>query len=255
MVHGYPGTPDEVRALSELFRDEGWTVRGLLLPGMGAEIATLPQRRTEEWLAAVLRALQDLQREHSPVVVAAFSMGAALAIAAAAESPPSAMVLISPFSRIGGGPLGALVSVVRPFLPRLVRPLRGMNLDQPQIRRGVAEALPELDLDDPAVRRLARDLKVPVAMVDQVRRAGRWGRQCAERVGGPLLVIQGVEDEVALVQHTRRLVRRFPSPPRYVEIHAGHELLDPDGPSWEQAAAEIRSFIRSLPVAPHLPQG
>ena len=254
VVHGYPGTPDEVRALSELFRDEGWTVRSLLLPGFGAQIATLPQRRCEEWLAAVLQALQDLQREHDPVVVAAFSMGAALSIAAAAESPPSAMVLVAPFWRLGSGALDALIALVRPFLPPILRPLRRMNLDQPQIRRGVSEALPDLDLDDPDVRRRARDLDVPVSMVDQVRRAGRWGWRSAERVGGPLLIVQGLDDEVTPVRHTRRLLRRFRSTPRYVEVQAGHDLLDPEGTAWEQVAAEIRSFVRALPDAPRKPQ-
>ncbi len=37
MVHGFPGTPKEVRPLARQLYGEGWTVQGLLLPGFGRE--------------------------------------------------------------------------------------------------------------------------------------------------------------------------------------------------------------------------
>ena len=35
LVHGFPGTPAEMRPLGTVLRNAGWTVRGLMLPGLG----------------------------------------------------------------------------------------------------------------------------------------------------------------------------------------------------------------------------
>ena len=75
-----------MRPLAELLHQDGWTVHGLLLPGFGPEIATLPQRHRDEWIAAVQDALGALrQAGHRPLLLVGYSMGAA-EIAAAAST-------------------------------------------------------------------------------------------------------------------------------------------------------------------------
>ena len=78
LIHGFPGSPAEMRPLGELIRDCGWSVKGLLLPGFGAEIGTLEKRGYTDWTAAVTAAVLDLKREHSSIVVAGYSMGGSL---------------------------------------------------------------------------------------------------------------------------------------------------------------------------------
>ena len=67
LVHGFPGTPAEMRPLADVLSDAGWTVRAPLLPGFGAQIETLanPARGVRapgaaEWLATVQAALDSL---------------------------------------------------------------------------------------------------------------------------------------------------------------------------------------------------
>ena len=49
LLHGFPGTPAEMRPLGTVLRDAGWTVHGLMLPGLGADIASLEERNFQDW--------------------------------------------------------------------------------------------------------------------------------------------------------------------------------------------------------------
>jgi esterase/lipase len=62
LVHGFPGTPAEMRPLSPILHSAGWTPRGLLLPGSGAQIDSLVQRTAQEWIdipALILQGQSD----------------------------------------------------------------------------------------------------------------------------------------------------------------------------------------------------
>ena len=59
LVHGFPGTPAEMRPLAQALNERGWTVRGLLLPGFGSDLDTLPFRRAEDWTRSVRNALVE----------------------------------------------------------------------------------------------------------------------------------------------------------------------------------------------------
>ena len=57
LVHGFPGTPAEMRRAGALLHRQGWTAHGLLLPGFGNTIGDLPQRRHADWVAAIEQGL------------------------------------------------------------------------------------------------------------------------------------------------------------------------------------------------------
>ena len=96
LVHGFLGTPAEFRPLAGELLQAGWTVEGLLLPGFGAQIDSLFERRYAEWIEAASAALAELQRKHKPVLLVGFSMGGAVALNVAAERRPSGLVLLAP---------------------------------------------------------------------------------------------------------------------------------------------------------------
>src|ERR1043166_6591319 len=65
LVHGFPGSPAEMRPLGTVLRNTGWTVHGLMLPGLGADIESLDKRTAIDWSAAVENAVEELKRHHS----------------------------------------------------------------------------------------------------------------------------------------------------------------------------------------------
>jgi alpha-beta hydrolase superfamily lysophospholipase len=247
LVHGYGATPAELRSLAERLAAAGWTVEVPLLPGFGAEIRQLPDRRLEDWIGAVEAAGHGLRREgHRPLLVVGFSMGGTLALATERSVRPDGLVLIAPFSWPVNRALWLLAPLVRPLLPTGIRPLSRLDLDAPDVRSGIEGFLPGVDLDDPEVRRGIQGLRVPVSAPEQLFRASRAADQGARRVAGPVLAIQGTTDAVSLPTRTERLLERLPRRPELVELDAGHDLLATGSAVREAVEDRVVAFADSL---------
>jgi esterase/lipase len=247
LIHGYGGTPDELRLLAERLAAAGWTVEVPLLPGFGAEIAELPDRRLEDWLGAVEAAGHGLRREgHRPFLVVGFSMGATLALATERSVRPDGLVLVAPFSWPVNPLLWLLGPVIRPFLPTGLRPLSRLDLDAADVRSGMESFMPGLDLDDPEVRRGLQGLRVPVSMLEQLFRASRAADRAAARVEGPVLAVQGRADAVSRPDRTQRLLDRLPHRAELLELDGGHDLLTADSPVRTAAEDRVVDFASSL---------
>jgi carboxylesterase len=246
LLHGFPGTPAETRALGEALHAAGWTVQGLLLPGFGPEIDRLGEYRYGDWVQAAVRALRNLQARHRPTLLAGFSMGAAVATVAAANAQPDGLALLAPFSG-AVGPIGAVMPVLR----RLVRTIKPFHLfrpdfSDPQVRKGLATFLPGVDLDDPAVQRSLLEMTIPLSIIDEVRLAGEASRLAAGSVRAATLIVQGAGDRVVLPRTSRQLVYAFTPPARYVEAAAEHDLLDTNSAAWPQIKDAVVGFAGQL---------
>lgn len=102
LVHGFPGTPLEMRASALALHEQGWTVSAPLLPGFGKEIETLPEKKWSDWLQALQAEWHILRQSHSPLVLVGNSMGGALSQSLAAQYPPDLLILFAPFWKIPG---------------------------------------------------------------------------------------------------------------------------------------------------------
>jgi carboxylesterase len=247
LVHGFPGTPAELRPLGQSLHRVGWTVQGLLLPGFGPEIETLPNRRAAEWVEVTAQALTDLQRKHDPVLLIGYSMGAALALQVAAAQPPSGLILLAPFQRLGSKWQQLAGFLLKPFL-RHMRPFKKADFSDPQTRRGISNFFGGINLDDPEVQRSLRELTVPISLLEQLHQVGQSTSRLAGEVKTPTLVVQGTQDEVVDPTGTRKLLQRLAGPIHYAEVAGGHALLDPQQPTWAQVEHSIVEFANSLVI-------
>ena len=100
LIHGFPGTPSEMRPIAEVLHSRGWTVHVPLLPGFGIDINTLPERTYSEWLSAVLNAIQTYRSQYDKLVLVGFSMGGALSIQASTVTDLDGLLLLAPFWKI-----------------------------------------------------------------------------------------------------------------------------------------------------------
>ncbi len=247
LLHGFLGTPAELRGLGEALNDEGWTVHAPLLPGFGADIGTLLERRHEEWIAAAEGSANELLRKgHSPLVIVGYSMGAAIALVIQERVKPNALALLAPFSWPEPRWLPPVEFLVRPFLPIGLRPMRKANFDSPQMREGMAKFMPGIDLDDLAVRSAIRDFRVPLGLIDQIRAVSRKAQRAAATVDAPVLVTQGKRDSVARAAQTEALIHRLPKQPSYVLVDSEHNLTDPHNAAWPRVRQTVLDFIRSV---------
>ena len=80
LVHGFTGTPYEVRYLGEQIVRAGFSVRAPLLPGHGTTIADLDRTTWEDWAEAVNRAVDAMRVRCPRVAVIGQSLGGLLAL-------------------------------------------------------------------------------------------------------------------------------------------------------------------------------
>ena len=245
LIHGFPGTPKEVRPLADVLHPAGWTVQGLLLPGFGADIGTLFQRRYQEWVAAADAALRALQAAYSPVLLVGYSMGAAVALNVAHTRPPDGLLLAAPFWQLGNWWQRALWHGLKPIF-RQLQPFKKADFADPRIRQAVGGVMPDVDVDDPAVQAALRQLRIPAGLFDQLLDLGRAAKAIAPQVQVPTLVIQGTLDETVTPALTRRLLQALGGPLQYAEFAADHDLLDPALPSWPALASTVCRFAAAL---------
>lgn len=225
LVHGFLGSPREMRPLASALHGAGWSVQGLLLPGFARDFERLSTVKVDEWARAVGDALAQLQHDFARTVLVGNSMGAALALHAAAQAtaPVHGLLLFAPFWRIRLRLLDMLAPLVAPVLPD-PRPFARADFSDTGVRATVRTVLEGADPGDPAVQRQVRGLTLPMHALAQARLAGQRGMAAAPDVRSPVLICQGTRDVLATPAMTRRLARRLPILAGYVEVDSDHEL-------------------------------
>jgi carboxylesterase len=242
LVHGFPGTPDEMRPLATSLHQAGWTAQAVLLPGFGPQLETLNERTYAEWLNAVTTSLVELERHHSPVILVGNSMGGSLATAAASQHPVDGLVLLAPFYTLPHV-LWRILPAIR-LLMKEFKPFRLLKLDfrNPEVKAGIHNFMPSVNLDDPATQKAILEFAIPLNMINQIRTAGLEAYRAARKVNAPALVIQGKQDDLVRPELTQQLIRQLAGSTDYREVNAAHDLVLKHRPAWRQVEQAVLEF-------------
>jgi carboxylesterase len=247
LIHGFPGTPAEMRPLAHSLNRIGWTAQGILLPGFGADIESLPKRKNSEWVRAAETALVALQNDHRPTLIIGNSMGGALAIQAAARFKPDGLILINPFWQLDNR-LWRLLPVLKYVFPQF-KPFSmiKINFEDVETRKGIAGFIPGANLDDPDVRKAVKDFAIPTGMLDQLRGAGQMAGKAALLLTMPVLILQGSGDTLVNPATTQALVAKMTTAKvEYHEVSGEHNLLDPALPVWSTVESFALDFAERV---------
>jgi len=245
LVHGFPGTPAEMRPLGIALKEAGWTVHGLMLPGLGADIEKLDQCTSRVWLDAVQQAIEELKRQHSMILLVGYSLGGALTLNAALEQRPNGLVLLAPFWSFGDKWFSLLWPVMKFCFPRL-KPLKRADFAASEVRRGLQRMFKDIDLDNPQIQNALRQVTVSSKPIEQIRQLGQRAFNQVAKIDVPTLIIQGSRDKVVPPIRTKRLINGFVNRVEYHEVDAGHDLIDPQSEAWDQVKERVLIFAGSL---------
>jgi carboxylesterase len=194
--HGFAGTPNEVRILTESAARCGLSARAPRLTGHDDDVRNLQKASWNDWVAdaaSVLFELADTTKRR--VVVAGLSMGALLAAHLAARYPAhvGALVVLANAIRLRS-PSPALVlglcDLFHPFGNAFYVPKAGADIRDVEARR----------------RHLTYDV-TPMHGAVEVLRAGRLVRAELSQVTCPTLVIHGALDQVCPAGNAARFAR------------------------------------------------
>jgi len=236
LVHGFPGTPNEMRPIAEIFHSYGWTVHALLLPGFGIDVNSLADRTYTEWLSAVLNVINQHRLKYENIILVGLSMGGAISIQASVSSEIDHLLLLAPFWKIDNI-LWSMLPIIKWIIPSFkpFQLFKSALLDAETIQE-IREWLPSADIED------IKQLSISTNMINQVRLAGNHARQSVAAINLPTTIIQGKQDDVVTCELTQTLVGQMTTEVNYLEIDGDHNLTDTEKPHWETVKALVHQF-------------
>ena len=233
--HGYAGTPNEVRILTDSAVRLGLFARAPRLPGHDDDVRHLLKTGWEDWVTGATSALFELAGATTRrVIVAGLSMGALLAAHLAARHPErvAGLIALANATRLRL-PSPALVlafcELLRPFDNHFYVPKAGADIRDPEARG----------------RHLTYDV-TPIRGAVEVLRAGRQVRAELSRVTCPTLVIHGALDQVCPPDNAHRFARALGTKDVEVALmpNSGH-IVSADVDRAEVARL-VEAFIRRV---------
>ena len=175
LVHGFSGSPPEMRPMGEYLAGNGLTVLGVRLAGHGTSPEDMATTTWRDWVASAEEGLRELQRRCDQVFVAGLSMGGLITLHLAAHNP-----------------LDGIVAMAAPAYIADWR-FRFMPLAQYLVRWVTPDI--ESDLTDPeAEERISSYKTLPTRCVVSLGELLRRVRQELPQVKVPALIMQGEKD-------------------------------------------------------------
>lgn len=206
VLHGFTGSPWEVRPVAEAMAAQGFTVAAPVLAGHATSVVALNESNWHDWLQTAERALGWLDERCDQVDIVGFSMGGLLAsILASRRSSerPARLVLLAP------------AFAIYPY-QRVAVTMLG--------RLGWPASLGKSDPRLPNGQKLPTYMAVPLRATLSFLQLQEVARRVV--VQQPALVFQGESDLTVPCQRNLALVRRVLGASTVVQVmpRAGHIL-------------------------------
>ena len=227
LIHGFTGSPPEMRLIGDYLHQRGYTVSGPLLPGHGTTVEDMNRCKWTDWTVHVENALAELQARCETVFVGGLSMGSLLTLYLIAQHPElSGAILYSP---------AAWPADRRIYLTPVLK-----YLIQTKSKSG------ESDLTDPkADLQLWSYEEQPTLAAHQLLNLVRKVRRLLPRVTCPLLIIHSTRDTSIHPKSAQRTYDRAGSANKeLITLHDSGHCITVDG-EWETVAEKTYEFIQA----------
>ena len=225
LIHGFTGSPPEMRLVGDYLHARGLTISAPLLPGHGTSVADMNRYKWTDWVDQVDLAFRELRERCDRVFVGGLSLGSVLALHLAADHADLAgAILYSPALWLAERKI-----YLSPVLKHIVtvRPKTGKT-----------------DLVDPEARlRLWSYDADPVAAAHELLKLITRVRGLLPRITCPLLIIHSTGDRSIHARSAMRTYARAGSTDReLVTIEASGHCITVDK-EWAFVAARTYEWI------------
>jgi carboxylesterase len=248
LLHGFTGSPAEMRPLGEFLSQHGYAAKAPLLPKHGGMPHDLKGAHWEDWAGEATRALHELSRDYKHIFVAGLSMGGLLTLHLAAtqhDAPIRGIIPMAAPAAINDA-RAKLVRFARFFMPYFY-PLKGANFDDPTFRAGLQQRAGNgspIDFDDARVRKeITNSVKIPLAAIHELMELNAQVMRELPQVKVPALLFQGKRDQVVAPDSVEAIAAGIGSPHKRVVWldNSGHVL--PHEPDHARMFDEIARFL------------
>jgi carboxylesterase len=228
-VHGFTGTPHEMRGLAASLARRGPTVHAVALPGHATVIDEMDDTTWGDWAGAVVEAYDRLAARCSSVAVVGQSLGGLLTLYLATRRRPAAIASLGAPLRLAG--LSGMVARASTRWPLAGRVQRLPKLGGSDVRDPDAKAA------NPAYP------AIPVRPLGELLAFMRVVDDALPQVTAPLLLIHAEQDHTAPVDSVARISRRVGSlDQRVVRLPDSFHLVTIDVER-DRVADEVGTFF------------
>lgn len=254
LVHGLTGAPAEMKPLAKRLARRGFEVAAPLLPGHGADEATLLRTTWRDWLDGLCEAHDRFATQVDAVHVAGICVGGALGLMLAAERPTirAAAVYSMTFEYDGWN------------MPRfaVAAPVIQLVANLPGVRQlSWAETHP-FGLKDERLRSLAERApggliegaidRLPLGALYQMYRMGRRLERMGKSIQTPTLILHARDDDMSHPRNAYRLQRALGGPTRLLLLEDSFHMIHVDQERDRVAAATAAFFGNATPQGSEL---
>jgi carboxylesterase len=211
LIHGFTGSPPEMRPMGEHLAAHGVTVSAPLLAGHGTTPEDMARATRQDWYETVQVAHRELLQCCEEVFVAGFSLGSLLAVHLAVRHHVAGLVLLSPAFWVRDWRIHVL-PIARHFVRFVPKELEAENSD----------------LADPAARKCFWSYDVnSTAAAYQATILQRQSRAELQKVHQPTLVVYAVRDQSIAPHSGPRTYQRIGAQDKeLLALHrSGHGLV------------------------------
>jgi carboxylesterase len=175
LIHGFSGSPPEMRPMGEYLAEKGMSVLGVRLAGHGKTPEAMAATGWRDWVASAEEGLEELRGHCDRIFIAGLSMGGLITLHLTARHPVDGAIVMSAPAYIADWRL--------PFLS-LVAPL--VRWISPNMESDLTDAEAE--------SRYFAYKRLPTRAILNLRVLLRLVRRELDQVRAPLLIMQGKGD-------------------------------------------------------------
>jgi carboxylesterase len=265
LIHGFTGSPSELRRIGYYLNDLGYTVKGILLPGHGTTPEAMHATGWKEWYDQVLseyeRLVSDQRTQH--VVAVGHSMGGLLALMLASErklsgvASLSAPIYLKSRKTLLAWPLQYFVKYIHkkpkqrdgwhPAAADDVNMISGADTNHDHGQQQIRIMEPVTVFEEAC----SYD-RTPVRSIVSLRRLISKVKKRLAAIETPILIAQGKKDRVVQAKSAAYIHQQIGSPNKRLSYyaHSSHGmLLDRER---KDIYADIHAFIDELHPASNL---
>lgn len=226
LVHGFTGSPADLRPMGDYFRKRGISVHAPLLKGHGTRPEELAETTWIDWRESVLQAYDRLCREAGVrrVFAAGLSMGGLLVLDLARQRP-----------------LDGVISMCAPIW------LRDRRAFLAPFLRFFMPYLPRKEEKPPHIEKhLVPYDRMPLVSVGHLLRLIRHVRRRLSEITVPALVVQSEKDETIDPSSARYILNHLGSRDKELKSYANSSHIITLDREREQLFTDVENFIRRV---------
>ena len=233
LIHGFTGTPIEVRPIGEYLSKCGYTVLGIRLAGHATRVSDMARMHWRDWLASVEDGINLLRMQAEKVFMIGFSMGGILSLIAASRYQVSGAVALSAPDTLGDDRENDWRIKILPLIKWI----------QPEIKK---ENKPQDD-DEGYLDHISYPVYSTRSIIELLKLQDEM-RTCLPKIKVPVLLMTSKRDRTATVDSMHRIFELLTTAQKEMHFLEKSNHLIPLGPERDIVFRTVHNFIKKISI-------